>query len=417
VLIITRFPTCGKRFFRRIRKILGPGHSSHFWRLAFAIAAVTGRRSLKRMRGHFKRWRTPEAISHFLEQSDWDAPELLKLKALDTLSGLGYKPGQVVHFILDDTQKLKRGKVMAAVARLFAHAQKVYGNGHTILVACLVYRGVIIPYAVRLWANQEFCQQSQHARLDKDRILFEKLTAMAARMVRELKLPDAGKPVVLFDSYYLCSKVMLACDECGYKFIGMSKKNRNFTPNGRPWDQRNIGVYGHKVLERKGKWLKIGKKSHLTAERIGRLSKAGKRKVVFSRREGETKEVALVTNALDWGAKQILETYRDRWPIEILFKMSKQHLGFGDYQILGYTGVVRYLHLVMIAYLLLTHLALDQPDAQAQIKDKEKTLRLPSIPLLQELLRRQLFHDSMASFARTPEHRAFANIIHANMVF
>jgi hypothetical protein len=41
-----------------------------------------------------------------------------------------------------------------------------------------------------------------------------------------------------------------------------------------------------------------------------------------------------------------------------LFKMSKQHLGLGDYQVLRYRGVERYLHLVMIAYLLLTHLAL-----------------------------------------------------------
>jgi DDE superfamily endonuclease len=257
MLIITRFPRCGKRFFRRIRKILGPGHSSHFWRLAFAIAAVTGRRSLKRMRGHFKRWRTPEAISHFLEESDWDAPELLKQKALDTLDRLGYKPGQVLHFILDDTQKLKRGKVMAAVARLFAHAQKVYGTGHTILVACLVFRGVIIPYSVRLWANEEFCQQSQQERQHKDRVAFEKLTAMAAGMVRDLQLPGGGKPIVLFDSYYLCSKVMHACTDCHYRYIGMSKKNRNFTPLGRPWDKRRIGVYGHKVLERKGKWLKI----------------------------------------------------------------------------------------------------------------------------------------------------------------
>ena len=33
---IGRFPPFGKRFFRRIRKLLGPGHFGHFWRLAIA---------------------------------------------------------------------------------------------------------------------------------------------------------------------------------------------------------------------------------------------------------------------------------------------------------------------------------------------------------------------------------------------
>ena len=43
--------------------------------------------------------------------------------------------------------------------------------------------------------------------------------------------------------------------------------------------------------------------------------------------------------------------------IEVLFKATKQNLGLGDYQFLRYRAVERYLHLVMIAHLLLTHLA------------------------------------------------------------
>ncbi len=80
-----------------------------------------------------------------------------------------------------------------------------------------------------------------------------------------------------------------------------------------------------------------------------------------------------------------------RWGIELVFKMSKQYLGLGDYQMLEYRGVARYLHLVMIAYLLLTHRALEA-DVNARAK-RLTPLRLPSIQQLQVTVRGQLWDD------------------------
>ena len=102
---IGRFPPFGKRFFRRIRKFLGAGHFGHFWRLALAIAAMPGRRSIARMRALHRDYRTRQAIAHFLNHADWDAPDLLRRKALDTLQQLGFRPGDTLYFILDDTQQ------------------------------------------------------------------------------------------------------------------------------------------------------------------------------------------------------------------------------------------------------------------------------------------------------------------------
>jgi hypothetical protein len=89
----------------------------------------------------------------------------------------------------------------------------------------------------------------------------------------------------------------------------------------------------------------------------------------------------------------VLSHYLHRWAIEVFFKASKQHLGLGDYQVLRYRGVVRYLHLVLIAYLLLTHLGLCAPDVQADVQGRS-VLRLPSIPELQTRLRGLLW-DSL----------------------
>lgn len=66
--------------------------------------------------------------------------ELLRQKALDTLRELGWQAGELLHLILDDTQQRKRAKRMAAVSKLFLHAEKVYATGHTI-VGCACFTG------------------------------------------------------------------------------------------------------------------------------------------------------------------------------------------------------------------------------------------------------------------------------------
>jgi SRSO17 transposase len=405
---IGRFPPFGKRFFRRIRKAMGPGHFGHFWRLAMSIASMPGRRSIARMRTLNRNYRTRQAIAHFLNLADWDAPELLRQKAMDTLAQLGFRPGDSLYFILDDTQQRKYGRLMQAVSKMFLHAEKYYANGHTILVGCLLYRGVLIPYAVRLWASEKACAESQKQRREQDRIDFVKLTELAAEMIREAKLPERCRVISLFDSYYLCTAVVKACQDRNWDYISVAKKNRNFYPGGNSKDQRKVADYGKKVLAKDGKWLKVKGKRQNVAFRHGRLSKGGWVKLVFSQRPGQKGFVALASNRRDWEMATILGHYFQRWPVELLFKMSKQELGLGDYQVLRYRGVVRYLHLVMIAYLLLTHLALDAPDAQAAIKERRE-LRLPSVPQLQQHLRQLLWNDTVASLAGTARSQRFAD--------
>jgi SRSO17 transposase len=369
--------------------------------MVMALAAKTGRRSLDAIEDATNRRRTRQAMAFFLNKADWDAPEILRQKAMDTLKQLGWRQGETVYLILDDTQKKKRAKRMDAVSKIFLHAEKVYAHGHTILGCALVYRGAVIPYAVRLWANEDFCARTQRPSYPGQPVQFQKLTEMAASMVREATL---SKATVLFDSYYLCPRVVQACKDRRYRYVGVAKKNRNFFPNGRQRDKRKLSSYGKNILDRAGRWLDVRGKKHRLAERIGCLSKAGRVKVVFSRRPGESSWIAMATNEIRWSAKTVLSHYLNRWPIEVLFKMSKQYLGLGDYQILRYRGIERYLHLVLIAHLLLTHLAIQEPGAQANIKGND-VFRLSSVPKLQQLLRNKLWDDVIDSMAKGSRNR------------
>ena len=206
-----KFPAFGKRFFRRARKLLGCCHFAHLWRAVVAIAAMNGRRSLSRIEEACRNHRTRQSIAFFLNQAEWDAPEILRQTALDTLKKLGWKPGETVYVVLDDTQKQKRGKRMDAVSKIFLHAEKVYAHGHTILGCALVYRGVVIPYAVRLWACEEFCAESQTREDTEEHVDFRKLTELAGEAIEQIDLPKSARAIVLFDSYYLCPTVIRAC--------------------------------------------------------------------------------------------------------------------------------------------------------------------------------------------------------------
>lgn len=406
---IGRFPPFGKRFFRLARKLLGSCHFQHFWRVVMALASMRGRRSLKGMPKLFRRARTRQAIAFFLTKAQWDAPELLQQTALDRLQELGYRPGDTVYLVIDDTQKKKRGRRMDAVSKIFLHAEKVYAQGHTILGCALVFRNVVIPIQVRLWANEEFCAQSQKQDDPRERVTFKKLTELAAEAIAAVKLPGAGRAIVMFDAYYLCPTVTRACRQAGYRYVGVAKKNRNFSPDGRPFDKRKLSRYGRNVLRRDGRTTTARGKTHRLAQRVGHLSKLGRVKLVFSRRPKEASWIALATNETRWSAQTVLSHYLFRWGIEVLFKMSKQHLGLGDYQMLRYRAIERYLCLVMIAYLLLTHLAIQ--DAGAQAKQDGTSLHLPGILELQQDLRRKLWDDLFASLEGGTKHRAAARKI------
>jgi len=385
-----KFPAFGKRFFRRARKIVGSCHFAHIWRIVVALAAMNGRRNLKRFEAACRDHHRRQSIGFFLSQAHWDAPEVLRQTAMDVLKQLGWTPREKAYLIIDDTQKRKRGKQMDAVSRIFLHAEKVYAQGHTIVGCALVYRGVVIPYAVRLWASEAFCAETEKASHPCDPLPFRKLTQLAAEIIAQADLPKA---IVLFDSFYLCPAVIQACKDRDFRYVGVVKKNRNFFPDGRDRDKRRIAAYGRNVLRRLGRANAVRGKKYRLVQRVGRLSKAGRVKLVFSRRPRESSWIAMATNETRWNAKTVLRHYLTRWGIEVLFKESKQYLGLGDYQVLRYRGIERYLCLVLIAHLLLTHLTANQPGAQAD--DRNKPLDLGSVPQRQQTLRTKLWDDTI----------------------
>jgi len=384
---IDKIPKKVKKFFRPLQGYFTEPAWGHFWALVMAITVSHGAtldRLVKTLRDSTHRTNHGE----FLWRSAWDESWVIRKIALDTLKRLYSQKDRHLFFIIDDTQTLKRAKKMDAVGKLHHHATGKYGNGHTIVKVCLYYRGITIPWGSWLYVKKE------HA--GKLKIPFRKLTELAAVAIRDASLPEKCTVTVLFDAFYLCPLVAKACQARKWHYIGVGKSNRWFIVGSV---KRKLGKYGKNVLRNSGCWCNITglrkRKTYHLAERIGRLGKLGTVKVVFSRRKGEAKQIALVTNDLNASMKTIVADYLKRWSIEMLIKDEKQHLGLADYRVLRYRAVVRHLHLVDAAYACLTHVGLQAQRAQGQNHNAKKVLRLEPISQLKDRMRRIVWQEAV----------------------
>lgn len=387
---IGRIPAQCKGFFKGLRHRFAAPAWDHFWGLVLAITiapTATIDQLTRLLRGSTHRTNHGE----FLWRSRWEESWVLQQIALDTLKRLRRRGHPPCYFILDDTQTLKRAKKMAGVRNLYHHATGKYGTGHTLVKACLYYRGVTIPWGVAV------CLTPQDAR--KYDQVFRKQTEWAAHLIRSAPLPADLKVTVLFDAYYLCPVVTEACRQRGWHYIGVGKGNRNFTVDGR---RHKVEQYGRTVL-RHGRWHGVrGLRSHglyRLASRVGTMKRLGPVKVVFARRRNEHPIVALVTDDLRASMTSIVADYLKRWAIELLIQDEKQQLGLGDYRVLRYRAVVRHLHLVDIAYACLTRLALDGQDEQG-CRQRQNVLRLPPISQLKARMRQLVWQEAIQDVIR-----------------
>lgn len=391
MITIGKIPKKLQSFFKPIRDHFTETAWRHFWALTMAIT-ITHRVTIDRLTKALRDSTHRTNHGEFLWRSVWDNSVVMQQIALDMLLSLFSKTDRHLFFIIDDTQTLKRAKKMAGVGKLHHHATGKYGTGHTIVKVCLYYRGVTIPWGSWLYIKKEHTAKLQ--------IPFQKLTELAAEAIRNASLPVKFRVTVLFDAFYLCPKVVNACKERKWHYIGVGKANRWFTVGSA---KHKLGKYGRNVLRNNGQWYNITglrkTKAYRLVERIGRLNKLGTVKVVFSRRRGESKHIALITDDLRASMKTIVADYLKRWSIEMLIKDEKQHLGLGDYRVLRYQAVVRHLHLVDCAYACLTHMGIKAHCAQGQNKTK-KVLRLEPISKLKDRMRRIVWQENVKDVIR-----------------
>jgi len=392
MITIGKIPRKVKAFFKPTQETVSAHVYSYYCNFVLAMCISHGStidQLVKRLRNSTHRTNHGE----FLWRSEFDERAVVRDEAGGMLKRLYKKGCKNCLLIIDDTQTIKRAKKMQAVGKIHHHATGKYGYGHTILKACLFYRGVTIPLGSWLYIKKE------HAK--KLKVPFKKLTALAGQIVLDAGIPGHFDVTVMFDAFYLCPAVVNACRQREWRYIGVSKSNRWLTVNSV---KHKVGKYGRNILRRTGRWHRIQglrkTSSYKLVQRIGTMNKLGRVKVVFSKRRGDRTIIALVTNDIRLSMKKVVSHYLKRWAIEVMIKEQKQHLGLGDYRVWRYRAIVRHLCLVDSAYACLTHIGIDRHRAQGNKKDTKDMLSVEAISQLKARMHQIIWRQEVQNIVK-----------------
>lgn len=398
---IVRIPAGISRFFRSLTTEFHWEHAAYFRSLVFVIAFAWGRRNITNLYRHLDAGQHRTRFNNFLHAGRFDERALLMRKAYELLGRIKLRKGAVIHLILDDSKRAKRGKHMDAVGFVRDCATGRTVPGHQYVTAILKAGDVVIPFGIDLYVKKAQCPDLG--------IPFRKTTQMAADFVRAFEAPPGVKVVVLFDSYYLCKRVVAACRDKGFHFVSALKDNRNLWKRGR---KLKTGKYKKNAYRCGKKQIVTLAKRHGAPARFScvdagwlQVSDLGSLHVVFTRKNTERRLLGVVTDDPDMTVPDICRSYSERWTTEVFYKDAKQLLGLGQYQNRSYRAAVIHLHLVCFAYALLTHLRLDKA-ARAKGKHKKQAARMSTAEAQNEL-RRLVWKDLVQYLEDQPTVESF----------
>lgn len=390
---IDQLPAFLKPFFQAFRAALTKPQFSHLWALLLALVLNVRTSKLVHLARLLPGSTHRTRHGAFLAASDFDAPLLLRDAVARLLKRFKPRAGETIDLILDDHRIAKRGRKMDRLSKIWDHKLQRFVHGHIVLFAAICFRGVVMPIRLQLWKPK-----------GQPGPRYRKLTDLAAEMIRQFEAPAGLKVRVLFDAFYLCPQVVKSCESRGFTFFSVASKNRNFRRDGEKGKGRKIADLAPGVIRHHGRFVRM-KRSRGTAKlRIaavdGQLSRIGRVRMVLSKRPNETWKttIAIITNSLGTDARAIVAIYERRWNIEVLFKDLEQSLGLSDYQMLHERAIVNHLHLICLAYLLLTHHAMEGIGAKAIASNME--VRLGSIEQRIANLRQAARDDRIRRFFR-----------------
>ncbi len=404
MFVVAGIPRKLRGFFENIQHLFEKRQWPHFYSLVLAYALAHGRRNIQHLNLFLEDKARRQRRQDFVVESPWEGETVLTVVARAILESMKPKDGELLELSIDLSHTAKRGRTMEAVHRYYDPVSETHETGHTFVLAVLRFRGVVIPWAIRLWLPKHFCRSPRGKELG---VKFKNSNEIAAEIIRGFPKDLAAKfrVRVLFDCGFLNRTVVAACNDRNFRYISVAKSNRVFFPF--TWSRkRTISAYGPGVVRSHGKTIQLPGShkpvKYRVAARIGAMRGIGVVQVVFSERLSDHSFVALVTDDTELSPRDVVAGYRSRWAIEVTLKMLKQCLGLGHYQTRRYEGLIHHLHLCLISFSLLTTLGLED---SAENIESGAAIELPSLSVLQERLRVLVGRDHMRRLRKlkTPE--------------
>ncbi len=337
-------------------------------------------------------------LSRFLSEAPWMAEEINDRRIsylLDQTEGYRSMRSKSV-LVIDDTLCEHVGSLFEFVDRHYNHCDGAYPLAHNPVTSHFVSGAVKFPVDIRLYRRyeeitrwEEFVRKhspdchipvkrKERAALHKkiDPVLlqdpefkalhdqFVTKISFAIDLVKKAEQRKVPFSTALFDSWYLSEDLVKALEGLEKDWVSLLKKNRNLELNsftlkdkaGHPVSAKgpHIKVESLVPLIPRNAYQKvsIGDQIYRCFTLVVRMPGLGKVRLVISFENDQLSGTyaVLVTNRVDWSAKQIISTYLHRWPIETFYQDSKGHLGLDEYRMRSAEAIGKHWCLVFVAY-------------------------------------------------------------------
>jgi len=264
---------------------------------------------------------------------------------------------------------------MEGVDYHYSHSTGQTLLGHVWVTGHLVVLGQSYPVSWKLYRRQATCDQ-----LD---IPFASKPELAEAILREFKPLPGTQTYVLTDSWYPSQGLLNLCAERGFHLISAVKSDRKFKTA-----RHNLQVqqWAQVLPKRAFDFVTVNTVCYKVWSKTGRLSSGHAVRLVVNRVVGRKKWRYLISTDRSLSPQTTISYYLGRWEVENFYRVAKQSLGWGDYQMRDLFAIERHVQLMMVAH---AYLEIERQDALAAASDPDAHVTIGDIQRKHQTLSRR----------------------------
>jgi hypothetical protein len=233
----------------------------------------------------------------------------------------------------------------------FAKKRKVYGMHIVVVLWCSADGGWRIPVAFRRWRPKRTCAPAA----------YQTKLQLAAQMLTELVAARLPFQYLVMDTHYTAGWFTRLAGRLGICWIGTLPPRTTVIWRGR---RQPVGeLAGRLQLAWRPRLGLRAAAVTVYAPTYGTL-----RLVVTRNRHGNHE--CLATGELHADLTRVVERKHSRWSVETIFRDTKQYAGLGACQCWTDAAMVRHVALVLVGFVVLQQLRLDQTESGAAVKER-----------------------------------------------
>ena len=355
----------------------------HFQAYVVGLVIYLGSRNLAGLSRAIPGGKSASSLYRFVAEMEWDAEqleqvrwEMLNRRTRRALQAAGRHSEPVpVFLVIDDSLVEKSGKEIEGVDYHYSNSAGRTLLGHVWVTGHLVVLGQSYPVGWKLYRRQTMC--------DALGIPFESKPQLAETILRGFEPLPGTQTYVLTDSWYPSQDLLDLCAERGFHLISAVKSDRKFRAAGH---NLQVKQWAQTLPKRAFDLVTVNTTCYKVWSTTGRLSSGHRVRLVINRVVGQKKWRFLISTDRSLTPQTIIGHYLGRWEVENFYRVAKQSLGWGDYQMRDLFAIERHVQLMMVAH---AYLEMARQDALAASTEPDAHVTLGDIQRQHQALSRR----------------------------